>query len=597
MKSSIIIPLIQIVTLSLLAGCAGTEKQTDTDINNAAPIISGNFPSRATINSAYNYTPAATDADNDTLSFTVSNKPGWAFFNETTGQLAGTPSIGDVGVTENIIISVTDGGAEAKLAPFNLQVSSGSNSIPLISGSFPTLVSVDASYNFTPSASDSDGDPLVFSIVNKPDWATFNPATGQLSGTPAAAHVGFFNNILVSVSDGVANEVLPAFSIQVQAKASLDCSQSTIHCVNVNAGSNQEFFTVQQALAVANPGDTIQVFAGTYAGFLIENSGTTNAPINIIANGRVDLTGSAPGYNNVVRFQNVSYIILDGFHIQRNGDALSYDYDNACVAARGTNVNNPMHGLVIRNNEVSGCSPAGLYFSQTEGLVLENNYFHHNVRDLPGSNGQAIYLSNAGTDNVIIKNNTIIDNAGPGIHFNGDSSVGGDGIQTGHLISNNLIIGNGQNGFNMDGVQSSTFTNNVFANNNHHGVRVFQIDGQQGPRDLTFINNTFYANGGTAVKLTADLGGHYLFNNLVVANTENEFNILESTAKTAQNIFSQDSAIFSNTSSRDFRLSVGSAAINGGVSSFEHHNAPAVDLNGFNRTGLPDVGAFELGSQ
>jgi hypothetical protein len=75
-------------------------------------------------------------------------------------------------------------------------------------------------YSFQPTASDADGDPLTFSIVNKPSWATFSTSTGRLQGTPKAADVGTTSGIVISVSDGKAPAVsLPAFSVTVQAVA------------------------------------------------------------------------------------------------------------------------------------------------------------------------------------------------------------------------------------------------------------------------------------------------------------------------------------------------------------------------------------------
>lgn len=90
-----------------------------------------------------------------------------------------------------------------------------SNAAPLISGSPPTTVTAGSSLNFTPAASDANQDALSFSIQNKPSWATFNPASGQLSATASAADIGTFTGIVISVSDGKATTALPAFSLTV----------------------------------------------------------------------------------------------------------------------------------------------------------------------------------------------------------------------------------------------------------------------------------------------------------------------------------------------------------------------------------------------
>lgn len=68
-------------------------------------------------------------------------------------------------------------------------------------------------YDFTPTASDEDGDSLRFEIQARPSWATFNPNTGRLYGTPTST--GTFSDITISVTDGKARATLPAFSITV----------------------------------------------------------------------------------------------------------------------------------------------------------------------------------------------------------------------------------------------------------------------------------------------------------------------------------------------------------------------------------------------
>ena len=91
------------------------------------------------------------------------------------------------------------------------------NNAPVITGSPATAVSADKPYGFRPSATDADGDQLQFSIANKPAWASFDTATGTLSGTPGASTVGVYSSIRISVSDGTATTSLPAFSVTVQA--------------------------------------------------------------------------------------------------------------------------------------------------------------------------------------------------------------------------------------------------------------------------------------------------------------------------------------------------------------------------------------------
>src|SRR5262245_60820269 len=88
---------------------------------------------------------------------------------------------------------------------------SETNSPPEISGTPATSVIAGQGYAFVPTASDPDGDALVFSITNQPDWASFDAATGLLNGTPPPAAVGTDADITISVSDGQATVSLATF--------------------------------------------------------------------------------------------------------------------------------------------------------------------------------------------------------------------------------------------------------------------------------------------------------------------------------------------------------------------------------------------------
>ena len=91
------------------------------------------------------------------------------------------------------------------------------NRAPTILGAPASSVTTGQPYSFQPTASDPDGQALTFSISNRPAWASFNTATGRLTGTPSSAQTGTFTGIVITVSDGTASASLPAFSITVTA--------------------------------------------------------------------------------------------------------------------------------------------------------------------------------------------------------------------------------------------------------------------------------------------------------------------------------------------------------------------------------------------
>ncbi|HEU4601621.1 MAG TPA: putative Ig domain-containing protein [Steroidobacteraceae bacterium] len=89
------------------------------------------------------------------------------------------------------------------------------NTAPTISVSLVTQAKVGVKYQLAPKAQDADGDTLAFTISNRPTWATFNTATGTLSGTPGGSDAKTYSNVVISVSDGKATASLPPFSIIV----------------------------------------------------------------------------------------------------------------------------------------------------------------------------------------------------------------------------------------------------------------------------------------------------------------------------------------------------------------------------------------------
>ncbi len=89
------------------------------------------------------------------------------------------------------------------------------NNAPTISGNPPPAVKVGDNYAFTPTASDPDGDTLLFSIQNKPMWANFDTSTGTLSGVAVLGSEGTYANIQITVSDGSLSASMPQFSVDV----------------------------------------------------------------------------------------------------------------------------------------------------------------------------------------------------------------------------------------------------------------------------------------------------------------------------------------------------------------------------------------------
>lgn len=247
---------------------------TVTGSTNRAPTISGTPALSVTAGQSYSFRPAAADADNDTLGFSIQNRPAWATFSSVTGQLSGTPTAANVGIYSNIVISVSDGKAGAALAPFSIEVVAASNNVPTISGTPQGTVDAGNAYSFRPIAADGDGDPLTFSVSNSPAWASFNTATGQLSGTPTSASVGTYSNVVITVSDGKASAALTPFSIAVVDQPSGAASLSWVPPTANTDGSaltNLAGYRIVYGTSATQLTQSIQIANAGLSAYVVQN--------------------------------------------------------------------------------------------------------------------------------------------------------------------------------------------------------------------------------------------------------------------------------------------------------------------------------------
>ena len=377
----------------------------------------------------------------------------------------------------------------------------------------------------------------------------------------------------------------------------------------------QPWATLQHAADAVIAGDEVIVRDGTYAGFQLETSGTSGAPLRFHAasSGAVIDTDGPTG--DGIRLQNVSYVVVEGFKIQ--------NVTGRGIAQRGATPEDPVHGLIIRGNTITATGGEGMYLSEVADSLIENN-------TIVNAGDHGIYLANAGSDGTTLRGNDISGSQTAGIHFNGDLSIGGDGIISGLVIENNILHANGQNGLNMDGVQDSLIQNNLIYGNQSNGLRAYRIDAAQGPRNLRIINNTIHVpeDGYWCVRLSEDLGGNVVFNNILMNDYAYGGSIaLDQTAGFASahnavvnrftpdrsdtiltlqqwqqlgydagSFLAQPSDLFVNPAAADYTLKAGSPAIDAGLATFVGYAAPTRDRLGVLRPigAAIDLGAYEF---
>ncbi len=78
------------------------------NITNTAPELSGTPPISVNENRQYLFTPTATDAEGDSLTYSIANEPSWLTVDPFSGQVIGTPGGTGAAVLTDIVLTVSD---------------------------------------------------------------------------------------------------------------------------------------------------------------------------------------------------------------------------------------------------------------------------------------------------------------------------------------------------------------------------------------------------------------------------------------------------------------------------------------------------------
>jgi hypothetical protein len=187
-----------------------------------------------------------------------------------------------LGIALSLLLAACGGGSDSKDSQSNppapVQVPSGpSNSAPTIQGSPAASIAVGQKYSFTPVANDTNGDHLTFSVANLPSWATFDQASGQVSGTPSAADVGSYAGIKITVSDGTAATSLAAFTVAVTQIGSGSATLSWVAPTENTDGSalaDLSGYVVHYGQTSASLDKTVMLSNASLTRYVVENLST-----------------------------------------------------------------------------------------------------------------------------------------------------------------------------------------------------------------------------------------------------------------------------------------------------------------------------------
>ncbi|NOU52358.1 tandem-95 repeat protein [Pseudoalteromonas sp. JBTF-M23] len=179
---------------------------------NDAPTIQGIAPTSVKQDEQYSFVPQAEDIDSTSLTFSIAGLPSWALFDSATGSLTGTPTRQDVGIFENIVITVSDGELQTSLPVFAITVEP-TNEAPVASN-MQQNVKEDGTTSFVAAVEDADGDTLTLTLQSQPQNGQVAIQGTTFSYTPLPNFNGS-DGFTFSASDGELSSEVVTVSISV----------------------------------------------------------------------------------------------------------------------------------------------------------------------------------------------------------------------------------------------------------------------------------------------------------------------------------------------------------------------------------------------
>lgn len=382
--------------------------------------------------------------------------------------------------------------------------------------------------------------------------------------------------------------------------------------LDVAADGSKQYRTIADAAAQAQPGDTILIQPGSYAGFTVPRSGTDGEWITYQAapGGQVLIDSDDASDKGRVDLSGRSFIKLAGIVVQDANHFGIYAEKTSNIVLDHVEVADSRHGgvvfltgtnITVQYSNVHGNNSIGTD-AEMEAISMDDVQGFEIVGCTVTGNGEEGIDAKYESSNGRIHGNTATGNRGPNIYIDSAHDI---------VVSDNKVsgaTGPGKSGI-MLGVEdysdsrriaNITVENNVATGNTGGGIAFF-TESNGTFQNISIINNTLAGNqtAGLVVGDTQLSGTNVLRNNVFGDNAGRDIKGSTDDFTVDHNLFSAPgpgsdnvvgAPVFVDEAGGNLALAPDSPGIGAG----SPEGAPAADINGVARQGdKPDIGAYQ----
>jgi RHS repeat-associated protein len=185
-----------------------------TSAPNTNPVITGTPRTSVRVGDQYLAQLSASDADGDPLTYSLPTSPSGMTI-DSDGRLHFSPTAAQLGAHQ-VTVRVVDGQGGSAETTFTLNVvGQETNSNPEITSTPPSAATLGRTLRYTPTFSDADGDPVVWSLLSGPVGMAIDPETGIIRWRPTQSQLGP-QTVVLQATDPMLASTTQDFTITVR---------------------------------------------------------------------------------------------------------------------------------------------------------------------------------------------------------------------------------------------------------------------------------------------------------------------------------------------------------------------------------------------